>query len=76
MLEALDAAIVELTPEDQLKEEIGRVGEYSEKIQRTLLMIRKALKACLLQTVLRVIFLFEILLMTLTPFLIHHQTQM
>ena len=44
MLETLNAAIVELTPEDQLKEEIGRADEYSEKMQRTLLLIRKALK--------------------------------
>ena len=43
-LEALDAAIVELTPKDQLEEEIGGADEYSEKIQRTLLLIHKALK--------------------------------
>ena len=41
-LEALNAEIVELTPEGQLEE--GRADEYSENIQRTLLQIRKALK--------------------------------
>ena len=43
-LEALNAEIVELTPEAQLEEEIGRADEYSEKIQRALLQICKALK--------------------------------
>ena len=43
-LEALKTEIVELTPEGQLEEEIGRADEYSENIQRTLLQIRKALK--------------------------------
>ena len=42
-LEALNSEIVELTPEAQLEEEIGRADEYSERIQRTLLQIRKAL---------------------------------
>lgn len=42
-LETLNAAIVELTPEVQLEEEIGRADEYSEKIQRMLLQIRKAI---------------------------------
>ena len=42
-LEALNTEIVELTPEAQLEEEIGRADEYSERIQRTLLQIRKAL---------------------------------
>ena len=43
-LEILNAEIEELTPEAQLEDEIGRADEYSEKIQRTLLLIRKALK--------------------------------
>ena len=43
-LEALNMEILELTSEDQLEEEVGRAEEYSEKIQRTLLQIRKALK--------------------------------
>ena len=42
-LEALNTEIVELTPEAQLEEEIGRVDEYSERIQRTLLQIHKSL---------------------------------
>jgi len=41
-LEALNSEIVELTPEGQLEDEIGRADEYSENIQRTLLQIRKA----------------------------------
>ena len=44
-LEALDAQIVDLTPDAQLEEEIGKADEYSEKIQRSLLKICKALKA-------------------------------
>ena len=44
-LEALNAEIVEITPEDELEDEIGRADEYSERIQRTLIQIRKALKA-------------------------------
>lgn len=43
MLQAFNAEIVELTPETQLEEEIGRADEYSEKIQRTQLQICKAL---------------------------------
>ena len=43
-LEAANAEIVELTPEPQLEEEIGRADEYSENLQRSLLQIRKALK--------------------------------
>ena len=43
-LETLNKEIVELVPEDQLEEEIGRVDEYSERIQRTLLRISKALR--------------------------------
>ena len=31
-LEALNSEIVELTPEAQLEEEIGRADEYSERI--------------------------------------------
>ena len=30
-LEALNAEIVEITPEDELEDEIGRADEYSEK---------------------------------------------
>ena len=44
-LEALDAQIVDLTPDAQLEEEVGRADEYSERIQRSLLKIRKALRA-------------------------------
>lgn len=44
-LETLNNEIVDLVPEDQLEEEIGRVDEYSEKIQRTLLWIGKALRS-------------------------------
>lgn len=43
-LEALNVDIVDLTPAAQLEEEIGRADEYSEKIRRTLLLIRKELK--------------------------------
>lgn len=43
-LETLNKEIVELVPEDQLEEEIGRADEYSEKMQRTLLLISKALR--------------------------------
>jgi hypothetical protein len=39
MLETLNVEIEELTPEAQLEDEIGRVDEYSEKIQRTLLLV-------------------------------------
>ena len=42
-LDTLNSEIVELTPGDQLEDEIGRADEYSEKIQRTLLQVRKAL---------------------------------
>ena len=42
--ESSNTEIVELTPEAQLEEEIGRADEHSERIQRTLLKIRKALK--------------------------------
>ena len=42
-LEALNTEIVELTPEAQPEEEIGRADEYSERMQRTLLHIHKAL---------------------------------
>ena len=42
-LEALNAEIVELTPEAQLEEEIGRADEYSDRIQRMLLLIHKGL---------------------------------
>ena len=41
-LEAANAEIVELTPEPQLEEEIGRADEYSENLQRSLLQIWKA----------------------------------
>ena len=44
-LETLNTDIVELTPEAQLEEEIGRADEYSEKIWRTLLLVSKALKS-------------------------------
>ena len=44
MLDTLNYDIVELTPGDQLEDEIGRADDYSEKIQRTLLQVRKALK--------------------------------
>lgn len=43
-LETLNAEIVDLTPEAQLEEEIGRADEYSEKIQRMLLQVQKALQ--------------------------------
>lgn len=43
-LDTLNSEIVELTPGDQLEDEIGRADEYSEKIQRTLLQVRKALQ--------------------------------
>lgn len=43
-LEALNAEIVDLTPEAQVDEEIGRADEYFERIQRTQLLIRKAVK--------------------------------
>ena len=43
-LETLNKEIVELIPEDQLEEEIWRVDKYSERIQRTLLRIGKALR--------------------------------
>ena len=43
-LETLNKEIVELVPEDQLEEEIGRADEYSERIQRMLLRISKALR--------------------------------
>ena len=36
--------IVELTPEEQLENEIERADEYSEKVQRSLMRIRKALR--------------------------------
>ena len=39
----LDAALIELTPEEQLEEEIGRADEYSENIRRTLLQLDKIL---------------------------------
>ena len=42
-LEALNTEIVELTPEAQLEEGIGRADEYSERIQWMLLQIRKGL---------------------------------
>ena len=44
MLEALNKEIVELTPEDQLEEEVGRADDYAARIQKALLQIRKALK--------------------------------
>ncbi|MCG8625962.1 MAG: hypothetical protein MJE68_28690, partial [Proteobacteria bacterium] len=44
-LETLNKEIVDLVPEDQLEEEIGRADKYSEKIQRTLLRISKALRS-------------------------------
>ena len=43
-LEALNAQIVELTPDDQLEDEIGQADEYSENILRSLLKVSKALK--------------------------------
>ena len=43
-LETLNKEIEELIPEDQLEDKIGRADEYSERIQRTLLRISKALK--------------------------------
>ena len=43
-LETLNAQIVALTPEVNLEDEIRRADDYSEKIQRMLLLIRKALK--------------------------------
>lgn len=42
-LETLNTEIVELTPEAQL-EEIGKADEYSERVQRALVQICKALK--------------------------------
>lgn len=39
----LNGEIVELNPEAQLEDEIGRADEYSERIQRVLLQIHKAL---------------------------------
>ena len=41
-LEALNVEIVELTPEDQLENEIERADEYSERVQRALMRIHKA----------------------------------
>ena len=52
-LEALDAQIVDLTPNAELEEEIVRAEEYLEKIQRALLKIHKALRATPTQTGLR-----------------------
>ena len=46
-LEDMDTQVVELTPDGQLEEEIGRADEYSEKMQRSLLKISKALGGCL-----------------------------
>jgi hypothetical protein len=43
-LETLNKEIVEIIPEVQLEDEIGRADEYSERIQRSLLRISKALK--------------------------------
>ena len=43
-LEALNKEIVELTPEDQLEEEVGRADDYAARIQKALLQIHKALK--------------------------------
>ena len=43
-LEAFNTEIVDLTPEAQLEEDIGRADEYSEKIQRALLQIKKVMK--------------------------------
>ena len=43
-LEALDTEIVEITPQDQLEEEIGKADEYTERIQKILLQIDRALK--------------------------------
>ncbi len=43
-LEALNIEMVELTPEEQLETEIERADEYSEKVQRSLMRIRKALR--------------------------------
>ena len=44
-LEALDAQIVDLTPDAELEDEIGRAKEYLEKIQRALLKIGKVVSA-------------------------------
>ena len=44
-LEALDAQIVDLTPDAELEDEIGRANEYLEKIQRALLKIGKVVSA-------------------------------
>ena len=44
-LESLDSEILELTPEDQMEDEVGKADEYSERIQHMLLRIRKALGA-------------------------------
>ena len=44
-LEALNVEIVELTPEDQLENEIERADEYSERVQRALMRIHKALRS-------------------------------
>ena len=40
-LEALDKELVELIPEEELEDEIGRADEYAEKIHKTLGQIRK-----------------------------------
>ena len=42
-LEALNGEVAEFTPEAQLEDEVGRADEYSERIQRALLRLRKAL---------------------------------
>jgi len=75
-LEALNTEIVELTPEGQLEEEIGRADEYSENIQRTLLQIQKA---CSLQSRPLMTCLHPHLVMThlrvILPLFIHCQIQ-
>ena len=43
LLGTLNEDVVAITPEDKLEEEIGKADDYSEKIQRALLHIRKAL---------------------------------
>ena len=43
-MEALDAQILDLTPNAELEEEIGRAEEHFERVQRALLKIRRALK--------------------------------